>query len=319
MLFPRKNVVERDITRHIDGDTASQSLLSSRRVSNEVPCFQEGYILQDRARHSQERQKNSTKTRKHHSAPPTTTAASSPSPRRSATTNGGSESSDMDQCTSMTRANTFPPARRAGRPKRLSLDHAAFMATFPMLDGLGDTSRPKERDYYYASPSSSPSPSHPRNTATKSNDHHRGSSSSPKPKLVRKKQSQEMSASRSSTSSLCSMVSDTSSSSSSPSLREPLTPTRSPKYYRTSRKSDESLNSKRNSHYNTHGTAKDLIVLHGFGEEGGKLSLSPKSNNFFDAEIPQLDGSQALAGHSVTGYNKAVVVGARGQRQLIAH
>lgn len=278
MLFPRsgsKNVVERELSRQHENDNASQSLLSHRQRTNELPRFQEGYLLQDRTHNSQEqRQKRSTKARKHRSAP--TIIPDSNTARRDV-----DNSLDMDNRSGITRADTFPPTRRAAPPKRLSLDHAA-LSTFPMLDGLGDTSRP--RDYYHSSPS--PSPSY-RNTATQTNN----SRSSPKPKSLRKKQSQELALSRSSTSSMCSMVSDSSSLSSSPSLGELRTPTptrSAPSEYRRS----------------IDNTTKDLIVLHGFGEEDGRLCMSPKSSNFIDAEISPLH----------EGYSKA-----RGQRQLIAH
>ncbi|KAF9942053.1 hypothetical protein BGZ65_011354 [Modicella reniformis] len=288
MLFPRfsnKNAVNRDFI--LVGDNPSESLLSDNRVSNELPCFQEGYLLQDRARHShehhQQQQHLPAKTRKHRS-----TGSTNTSPRRSATMPLEVNNSGI------TRNNTFPQTdRKAGPPKSLSLDHAAFMATFPMLDGLGDTSRPRDYSCY------------PGNTASKANS---VTSTSPKPKALRKKQSQELTASRSSTSSLCSMVSDTSSSSSSSSiLREPLTPTKSTNNYRSV---EAVANNKKNS------ITKDLINLHGFGDEEGRLCLSPQSSNFFDLEGHH--ESQVLAGQEA-GYTKAVVAGARGQRQLIAH
>ncbi|KAG0368131.1 hypothetical protein BGZ54_002615 [Gamsiella multidivaricata] len=257
MLFPRfstKTTTDRD--PNFEGDYSHESLLS----------FQDGHAVYEQ-RHSQELAP--VKTRRHRST-------GADGIRRSA--------SDPTPNSSLNRSNTFPPSRRTGRPKRLSLDHAAFMATYPMLDGLGDTSN-RQTSNAFASRSST----------------------------VRKQRSQDtMSASRPSISSISSMVSDASSSSSLSSaspVQEPLTPTTNSPNYRKSLKMDQSGKS----------SAKDLINLHSFDESMGQVCVSPQSNNFFEEaglHHHQQHQSNVVPG-SITGHK--AVVGARGQRQLIAH
>ncbi|KAF9980823.1 hypothetical protein BGZ75_007950, partial [Mortierella antarctica] len=99
------------------------------------------------------------------------------------------------------------------------------------------------------------------------------------------------------------MVSDgstASSSSSSASMREPLTPTRSPNY----RSTLKSKTPKR-----TAATTKDLISLQSYEEDEGQVCLSPRSNN---DEDHSLSTPEALPGNITAGY-KATAAEARGQ------
>ncbi|KAI1317653.1 hypothetical protein EDD11_008081 [Mortierella claussenii] len=294
MLFPRFSskspTTEADYAALQGSDYPHESLLSDqsvRRASSasmrsqqyngrsdgEQPqqhtSFQDGYISQD----FNEQQYLSAKVRRHRSAGSTLRSATDPTSDRSARSSGiGS---------GLNRNNTFPQTRRAAPPKRLSLDHAAFIATYPMLDGLGDTSsRRMNNSEYYAPILSS------------------GSASSSSTRSVRKQRSQDMPAARSSTSSISSMVSDDSTvassiSSCASSIREPLTPTRSSVNYRSI------LSTSNKAISGSVATTKDLINL--YGQEEGPTCLSPQSSNF-----AQPDSAMAI-------------VGTRGQRHLIAH
>ncbi|CAO3569174.1 unnamed protein product [Mortierella alpina] len=222
MLFPRSNSNKVTVDPEIDGD--------SEYPHSALLGFQDGYSL-----HNNNQQPVSAKARRHHSM-----GAASTGPRRSRTALG---ETDEPVHSNINRSSTFPPASRTStgrrRPQRLSLDHAAFIATYPSLDGLGDMG--------------------PRPATTSS--------------LHKKRSPETLPSSRNSTSSISSMVSDAStasSSSSSSSVREPLTPTRSPNYRST-------LKSKTATR--TAATTKDLISLQSYEEDEGQVCLSPRSNN----------------------------------------
>ncbi|KAG0055589.1 hypothetical protein BGZ83_008023 [Gryganskiella cystojenkinii] len=327
MLFPRYNSSKNN------GDQTQESLLGYRHsVSVEIGTFEEGYPA-----HEQPQQHQTTKARRHHSTG-STFALNGGLPRciangsrttRAPLDNNSfisdqnhhcNNTSAMDQAPLSANLNrrsaTFPPqqqqrsARRSGttapRPKRLSLDHASYIATYPSLDGLGDLGRTSSLEYFadpcYAAPL-------PRRSGSSNSNNNR----------VRKQTSQDtLSASRSSTSSISSMVSDISTSSStltSSSVREPLTPTnRSPNYKSidnhtkrssssSSRKSvhltsfDDLLEDSNNNNNNS--GSKDHV-------HAGHLCLSPQSNNFFEEE----NGQFVIIAKSTE---------ARGQRQMIAH
>ncbi|KAI8601472.1 hypothetical protein EDD21DRAFT_106962, partial [Dissophora ornata] len=278
MLFPRfggKDTTDRDSS--LEGDCVHESLLGGR--SSEEPSFQEGYSVHGHVHHQEQR--SAANVRRHRSMDSNTIhhSATDPSSNR------------------LSRNNTFPRSRRAGPPKRLSLDRAAFMATYPMLDGLGDTSVSSNEEYY--------GPMMPRKSTASS------------ARNMRKQQSQDMSLSRASTSSISSMVSDASSSSSesaSSSIRAPLTPTRSPNYRSTVKMASSAKKSGSKAPVNN---AKDLINLHHLGEDEGEACLSPQSNNFFNEEDQYSQQTDAILSASATGFEVAAV--ARAQRQLIAH
>ncbi|KAF9907828.1 hypothetical protein BX616_000318 [Lobosporangium transversale] len=285
MLFSRSGnkspITERDYP--VEGSNYSYEALSNgqsvRRASSgsfrnntHRQAFQDGYPIQD----LDSQQNPSTNAPRHRSAGSTRRCSSDPNMNKRPNNAG------------LNRNNTFPQSRRAAPPQHLSLDHAAFMATFPMLDGLGDTTSKRMSDLEYYAPILN----------------YHGTASSPSSRRVSKKRSQEIASSRSSTCSISSMVSDASTAastvSSASSIREPLTPTRHSTNYRNSL-------SKKTKKAATESTIKDLINLDNFGDDEVMRCASPLSHNAFEEDQAVLAGS-AIA-----------VVGARGQRQLIAH
>ncbi|KAF8985970.1 hypothetical protein BGZ46_000056 [Entomortierella lignicola] len=263
MLFPRSNSPERRNSGPTD-DNDESLLTNDRRYS-----FHDGYIL-DRQSSS-----SSTKTRRHRSVGTSRRASSEPTLSLSSNNNANSATSIN------TRSTGSIAHRRANHPKSLSIDHAAFIATYPMLDGLGDTARTSDCEYYGPLISSSS----PSSTKTKARKH--------------RSQDGLPTSSRASTSSLCSLVDDDSMtcSSSASSIREPLTPTtKSPADYHSIMRVGSPA--KKSSPI-----TKDLVS---FDDNSLVSCQSPQSNNFFSEGEP-------------IGYKTSVTVESRGQRRLIAH
>ncbi|KAF8925478.1 hypothetical protein BGZ47_003234 [Haplosporangium gracile] len=328
MLFPRfsntKNTT--GMSPDAEGHYPIESLLGSRNstsnssyrnsTSSELLAssfsFGEGYPVDN----NQISNKRSAKVRRHHSTGTLLDSSQS-----------SSSSSSTPMNNSNRRNNTVPQVRRTSRPERLSIDHAAFIATYPSLDGLGDMGyrSSSSMDYYR-------NHNNTANTANNSSPTPRRKASSSK---LRKQQSQEtLPASRASTSSITSMVSDASSStcsSSVSSVREPLTPTKSSNYHsidgidvsstKKSKRASMPVSIVRSSNKN------NLINLESFGaddeeeaeEENRVKSLlvcqSPQSDNFFSTE----EGFAGSAANNSSALSSEGVVKARGQRQLIAH
>ncbi|KAF9993114.1 hypothetical protein BGZ80_007457 [Entomortierella chlamydospora] len=294
MLFPRSGntTPERRNSRSDNNDYPRDSLLSSQSSADRRYSFHDGYLL------DRDDQTLSTKTRRHRSAGSARRSATEPTLNINNNNNNNDNtiSSSSSSVRSIHRNSTFPQSRKANPPKRLSIDHAAFMATYPMLDGLGDTVRTSEEEYY--GPLINATSSKPRASSSK----------------ARKQRSQEsLAISRASTSSLCSLVSDDSMScsSSSSSIREPLTPTRSTDYHSIMRMGSPANKTGKVSPPPTAtatntATTKDLVD---FSENThlGMPCLSPQSNNFFDD------------GETIIGYKASTGVESRGQRRLIAH
>ncbi|KAF9142929.1 hypothetical protein BGX30_001836 [Mortierella sp. GBA39] len=325
MLFHRfgtKNTA--DMTPDAEGNYPIESLLGGRNstsnssyrnsTSSELLAssfsFGEGYPVDNN--HNNNR---SAKARRHHSTGTLLDSAQS------------SSSSTNPMNNNIRRNNTVPQVRRASRPERLSIDHAAFIATYPSLDGLGDMGyrSSSSMDYYRNN----------NNTADTANN----SSPSPRRKAssskLRKQQSQEtLPASRTSTSSIASMVSDASSStscsSSASSLHEPLTPTKSSNYHsidgidavsstkKSSKRASMPVSIVRSNNKNTLINIESFAAVDEQEEENRVKSLavcqSPQSDNFFSTE----EGFAGSAANNSTASSEGVVK-ARGQRQLIAH
>ncbi|KAF9095229.1 hypothetical protein BGX23_000838 [Mortierella sp. AD031] len=310
MLFPRFSNKSTTDGNDAEGHYSIESLLSGNRnsTSSELLSFGEGYHPVDE-RQQQQQDYRSAKARRHHSTGSNALIDSAHNPRNN----------------SIRRNNTVPPVRRASRPTRLSTDHAAFMATYPSLDGLGDMGRTSSMDYYHSSNNNSAytaNSSHsPNNSNSTSPRTPRKASSSSK---LRKQQSQEQM-----TTMPASIVSDSSStastssstSSSASSVREPLTPTKTSNHYHSILNGDtpadnsniatssRSSSSKRVSFPNP--VRGNLINVEsnsnsteGDSDNKNMLCYSPQSDNFFAEE----------------GFAGPVAVrAARGQRQLIAH
>ncbi|KAF9090179.1 hypothetical protein BGX27_002322 [Mortierella sp. AM989] len=259
-------------------DYPHQSLLNQSTADRRY-SFHEGYTM-ERDEHVL-----SAKTRRHRSAGSSRRCSSDPSLR--------SSNSHINNTTTANTNNSHGMNRRASPPKSLSIDHAAFIATYPMLDGLGDTARTSDEEYYGPLV----------NTASSTLPKSRASSS-----RVRKQRSQEgLPSSRASTSSLCSLVSDDSMSScsSSSSLREPLSPTRSPADYHSILRMGSSDKSSKVSR----AQPKDLVNFSddNNSKTNSRTCPSPQSNNFFDNE-------------ETIGFSASPVgTESRGQRRLIAH
>ncbi|KAF9150942.1 hypothetical protein BGX20_005552 [Mortierella sp. AD010] len=294
MLFPRSgNTTPERRNSRTDNDYPRDSLLSSQSSADRRYSFHDGYLL------DRDDQILSTKTRRHRSAGSARRSVTEPALNINNNINKNDNtisSSSSSSVRSIHRNGTFPQSRRANPPKRLSIDNAAFMATYPMLDGLGDTVRTSEEEYY--GPLINAAPSKPRASSSK----------------ARKQRSQEsLAGSRASTSSLCSLVSDDSMScsSSSSSIREPLTPTRSTDYHSIMRMGSPANKTGKVSPPPTAtvantATTKDLVDL-SENIHIGMPCLSPQSNNFFDD------------GETLIGYKASAGVESRGQRRLIAH
>ncbi|KAF9299973.1 hypothetical protein BGZ74_008441 [Mortierella antarctica] len=192
---------------------------------------------------------------------------------------------DVDTAT----ATTTVVVQQKKTKKHLSLDTAAYRATYPSLDGLGDTgSRPSSMEWF--GPFVVDSPQQQYQTPSRSS-----SSSSTKSSRLRKSttaQEPSMLVSRMSTSSVCSLASDVSSSSStsSSSVREPLTPTTRSPNYRSVLKDHPRKGNKKN-------VVEDLC-------------MSPESANFFheDNQQHKQDGEAVVAGLGISA--------SRGERQL---
>jgi hypothetical protein len=338
MLFPRfsgtKNTA--DMSPDAEGHYPIESLLGGRNSTNSYRnstssellassfSFGEGYPVDNNHNHSNTR---SAKARRHHS-----TGALLDSTAQSSS----SSSSTLPLNNNIRRNNTVPQVRRASRPERLSIDHAAFIATYPSLDGLGDmgyrNSSSSNMDYYR---------NNTANTANNSTTSPRRKASSSK---LRKQQSQDpLPASRASTSSIASMVSDASSTSCSSisSVREPLTPTKSSNYHSidgidavssTKKAANKRAsmpvsiirsNSDNNNNNNNNNKKKDNLIhleVEAEEEEVNRVKSlavcqSPQSDNFFSTE-EGFAGSAAT--YSLTSSSEGVAK-ARGQRQLIAH
>ncbi|KAF9909057.1 hypothetical protein EC991_009118 [Linnemannia zychae] len=313
MLFPRFS--KNDTHSDAEGHDTIESLLGGHRnsTSSEVASpsffsFGEGYPVDE---YSQDN-RAAAKARRHHS-----TGAL----LDSAQTNNNNAGSPRN--TNIRRNNTVPQVRRTSRPQpqRLSIDHAAFIATYPSLDGLGDMGyrSSSSLDYYRNN----------NNTANTANNNPSTTPRTPRSKAssskLRKAQSQETLPSRSSTSSIASMVSDASSISSVSSAREPLTPTKASNYHSilsndgtdasSSKKSKRAslpvaiVNSQKNDLINPDSVAQDENNI--FQAKSPMVCQSPQSDNFFSAE-------ESFAG-PVASVNSEGFVKARGQRQLIAH
>ncbi|KAG0044994.1 hypothetical protein BGZ89_005804 [Linnemannia elongata] len=326
MLFPRfsntKNTT--DMSPDAEGNYPIESLLGGRNstsnssyrnsTSSELLAssfsFGEGYPVDNNNLNNN----RSAKARRHHSTGTLLDTAQS------------SSSSTSPMNNNIRRNNTVPQVRRTSRPERLSIDHAAFIATYPSLDGLGDMGyRSSSVDYYRNNNNTA-------NTANSSPSPRRKASSS----KLRKQQSQEtLPASRASTSSIASMVSDTSSStscsSSVSSVREPLTPTKASNYHsidgidavsstkKSSKRASMPVSIVRSNNKNTLINFESFAAHDEQEEENRVKSLavcqSPQSDNFFSTE-------ESFAGSAANNSSTASsdgVVKARGQRQLIAH
>ncbi|KAF9929404.1 hypothetical protein FBU30_001608 [Linnemannia zychae] len=303
MLFPRwSNKNTADISPDADGHYPIEALLGTSSHRNSTSSdyisssysFGEGYSVIDNSSARGSHDHRSAKVRRHHSTG-TLLDASAQQPLNN----------------SIQRNNTVPQARRTSRPQRLTIDHAAFIATYPSLDGLGDVGyRSNSTIEYYRNFKNT------ANTASTSRSSKAGSSK------LRKQQSQETLPSRASTSSIASMVSDASSSStastSASSVREPLTPTK-PSNYRSMDCVDVNADattmkkSKKASQPVT-GDLMDIAAEEQTDNVVKSLTvcLSPQSDNFFSTE----EGFAGTAANTdENGDNKA-----RGQRrQLIAH
>ncbi|KAF9342942.1 hypothetical protein BGX26_006585, partial [Mortierella sp. AD094] len=308
MLFPRSSSTApgRRNSGPDNNDCTHESLLSSQSSADRRYSFHDGYLME------RDEQTLSTKTRRHRSVGSARRSATDPTHNNehinnnntNNNTNTSSSSSSSSSVRSIHRNSTFPQSRRANPPKRLSIDHAAFIATYPMLDGLGDTARTSDEEYYGPLINTTSSP--------------RSKPSSSSSSRARKQRSQDgLATSRVSTSSLCSLVSDDSMScSSSSSIREPLTPTRSPADYHSIMRIGSPVNKSGEvsppaaatipATTTSTATAKDLV---NFGENShlGMPCLSPQSNNFFDD------------GETIIGYKASVAVESRSQRRLIFH
>ncbi|KAG0281558.1 hypothetical protein BGZ95_002366 [Linnemannia exigua] len=329
MLFPRFSNSKNDSTPDAEGHDTIESLLNGHRnsTSSELSpsspsffSFGEGYPVDEYSNNSQEY--HSAKVRRHHSTGALIDSAQS-------------NNSNLPRNTNIRRNNTVPQVRRASgrpQPQRLSIDHAAFIATYPSLDGLGDMGyrSSSSLDYYRNNNNTA-------NTANNSNNNSSTSPRSPRSKAssskLRKQQSQETLPSRASTSSIASMVSDASSSSSSSvastssSAREPLTPTKTSNYHSIHGTDASSLTTKKSKRASLPVTIvrpgnnkSNLIALDSVAQEEQEndnklqaksmLCQSPQSDNFFSTE-------ESFAGSAVVASEG--IVKARGQRQLIAH
>ncbi|KAF9433745.1 hypothetical protein BGZ76_009025 [Entomortierella beljakovae] len=139
MLFPRYNnpSPERRNSGLDESEYSQDTLVNSPTSIDRRYSFGDGYLLE------REEQIISTKARRHRSAGSTRRSATDPTNDHfntaTATTSGSS---------SINRNGASHHSRKANPPKSLSIDHAAFMATYPMLDGLGDTVRTSDSEYY---------------------------------------------------------------------------------------------------------------------------------------------------------------------------
>ncbi|KAG0203119.1 hypothetical protein BGX28_004514 [Mortierella sp. GBA30] len=296
MLFPRpnnnnsKDAETRDSQMDSDSDYPHTSLLGRRGLS-----FEDGY-------HPQNQEHLSTKARRHHSMGAASTGA-----RRNRAVLGNMDEPTHGEFNRSTQESR-PVATGRRRPQHLSLDHAAFIATYPSLDGLGDTGPRTSIVDYYKPFVSTNNASNNSSTRAKDTAPSVSTKTSKAHSKLHKKRSQEtMPSSRASMSSISSVMTDisttSSTSSSSSSLREPLTPIRSPNYRSTSNTKTQARTA----------APKDLINLH-FGEDEGEQCLSPKSPNEEDHSHPAAD---MLADGVTSGYS-TVVAEARGQGQLTA-
>ncbi|KAG0032168.1 hypothetical protein BGZ81_011507, partial [Podila clonocystis] len=234
-------------------------------------AFEEGYPIQtslsSSPKHKSARRHNSMgpstsaghKTSSRRSLPPR--PASSASLLSSSSSTAISSETDLDVDTATTTTTVVVQQRKT--KKHLSLDTAAYRATYPSLDGLGDTgSRPSSMEWFgpfvVDSPQQYQTPSRSSSSSSKSSRLRKSTTATHEP---------SMPASRMSTSSVCSLASDVSSSSSSTSsssVREPLTPTTRSPNYRSVLKDHPRKGSKKN-------VVEDLC-------------MSPESANFFHEE-----------------------------------
>ncbi|KAG0372929.1 hypothetical protein BGX24_012388 [Mortierella sp. AD032] len=330
MLFPRFSNSKNDSSTNAEGHDPIESLLNGHRNSTSSDLspsspsffsFGEGYPVDEYSNNSQDYR--SAKARRHHSTGSNALLDSAQS----------NNNSNQPRNTNIRRNNTVPQVRRASsrpQPQPLSIDHAAFIATYPSLDGLGDMGyrSSSSLDYYRNN----------NNTAnTANNNNSNNSSTSPKSprsrassSKLRKQQSQETLPSRASTSSIASMVSDASSSSSSSvastssSAREPLTPTKTSNYHSIHGTDVSSSTTKRSKRASLpvaivrpSNNNSNLIALDSVAQEEQENDnifqtkcQSPQSDNFFSTE-------ESFAGSVVVASEGTVK--ARGQRQLIAH
>ncbi|KAG0099301.1 hypothetical protein BGZ93_008246 [Podila epicladia] len=294
MLFPRFS------TKHSTQDTYDAQAGYAHLEQHESliqNAFEEGYPIQTSPTSPKHKS-----ARRHHSMGPSTSSghrastsrrslparpASSASLVSSSSSTAINTETDLDVDTA-TSATTIMVQQRKTK-KHLSLDTAAYRATYPSLDGLGDTGiRPSSMEWF--GPFVVDSPQQQYQTPSRSS-----SSSSTKSSRLRKSttaQEPSMFVSRMSTSSVCSLASDVSSSSStsSSSVREPLTPTTRSPNYRSVLKDHARKGNKKN-------VVEDLC-------------MSPESANFFheDNQQHKQDGEAVIAGLGISA--------SRGERQL---
>ncbi|KAF9565995.1 hypothetical protein BGW38_008885, partial [Lunasporangiospora selenospora] len=136
MLFPRASPSSPADVPPDNDDLSHEALLANRRRhrhsyhylnTDNVTAFEGIHQDQD-----QTHQRLSVKARRHHSTG-LTRYRSAPALL------------DQDQQQQSSGVSTDC---QAPRPKRLSLDNAAYRATYPSLDGLGDLGRASSMDYY---------------------------------------------------------------------------------------------------------------------------------------------------------------------------
>ncbi|KAG0338125.1 hypothetical protein BG000_004527 [Podila horticola] len=295
MLFPRFS------TKHSTQDAYDAQAGYAHLEQHESliqNAFEEGYPIQTSpsSKHKS--------ARRHNSMGPSTSAGHKASSRRSLPARPASSASllssssstainseaDLDLDTATTTTTVVVQQRKT--KKHLSLDTAAYRATYPSLDGLGDTgSRPSSMEWF--GPFVVDSPQQQYQAPSRSS-----SSSSSKSSRLRKSttpQETSMPVSRISTSSVCSLASDVSFSSSSTSsscVLEPLTPTTRSPNYRSVLKDHPRKGSKKN-------VVEDLC-------------MSPESANFFHEEDQhqqqQKQDEAVVAGLGISA--------SRGERQL---
>ncbi|KAI9239606.1 MAG: hypothetical protein BYD32DRAFT_434711 [Podila humilis] len=284
MLFPRFST--KDSTQDTyDAQAGYAHLEQHDPIHN---AFEEGYPIQNSPTSPKLKS-----PRRHSSMGPSTSSGHKTSrrslptrPASSASLVSSSSSTAINSETDLDVDNTATVVVQQQRKtkKHLSLDTAAYRATYPSLDGLGDTgSRPSSMEWFGPFVVDSPQQ---YQTPSRSS-----SSSSSKSSRLRKSITAEpsMAASRVSTSSVCSLASDVSSSSSTTSsVREPLTPTtRSPNY-----------RSVHKDHLPRKGGKKAVVE---------DLCLSPASTNFFHEDQGQKQDEVVIAGLGIS---------ARSERQL---
>ncbi|KAF9387767.1 hypothetical protein CPB97_002098 [Podila verticillata] len=283
MLFPRFST--KDSTQETyDAQAGYAHLEQHDSLQN---TFEEGYAIQNSPTSPKLKS-----ARRHSSMGPSTSSGHKTSrrslparPASSASLVSSSSSTAINSETDLDIDNTATIVVQQRKTKKhLSLDTAAYRATYPSLDGLGDTgSRPSSMEWFGPFVVDSPQQ---HQTPSRSS-----SSSSSKSSRLRKSITAEpsMPASRISTSSVCSLASDVSSSSSTTSsVREPLTPTTRSSNYRSVLK----------DHHPRKGGKKAIVE---------DLCLSPASTNFFHEDQGQKRDEAVIEGLGIS---------ARSERQL---